>query len=46
MDPQLIGRTSRIAMLERLIRHMKQFPGVWITNLGEPARKAKKILLR
>lgn len=46
MHPQLIGRASRIAMLERLIRHMKQFPGVWMTNAYELAIQAKKILLR
>lgn len=45
MHPQLIGRASRIAMLERLIQHMKQFPGVLMTNPGDLALKAKKILL-
>ena len=28
MHPQIIGRSSRIAMLERLITHMKSSPGV------------------
>jgi peptidoglycan-N-acetylglucosamine deacetylase len=30
MHPQIIGRPSRIAMLERLIRRMREDPGVWI----------------
>jgi peptidoglycan-N-acetylglucosamine deacetylase len=42
MHPQLIGRASRIAMLKRFIRHMKQFPGVWITNPGELASRPRR----
>jgi len=42
--PQLIGRASRINMLERLIRHIREFPGAWITTSIELAREAKKAL--
>lgn len=38
MHPQVIGRPSRIPLLERLIRHMRQFPGVWIARCDEVAR--------
>ena len=42
--PQLIGRASRILMLERLIRHMQQLPNVWIAKPIELAREAQKAL--
>ena len=29
MHPQLIGRRSRLAMLERLIQHINEYDGVW-----------------
>jgi peptidoglycan-N-acetylglucosamine deacetylase len=45
MHPQLIGRPSRIMMLEKLIRHIKQFPDVWITTPLELARAAQKVLV-
>ena len=32
MHPQIIGRPSRIAMLERLIRRMREDPGVWFAR--------------
>jgi peptidoglycan-N-acetylglucosamine deacetylase len=32
MHPQIIGRPSRIAMLERLIRRMRGDPGVWFAR--------------
>jgi peptidoglycan/xylan/chitin deacetylase (PgdA/CDA1 family) len=42
--PQLIGRASRILMLERLIQHIRQFPNVWIAKPIELAREAQKAL--
>jgi hypothetical protein len=44
MHPQLIGRASRILMLEKLIQHMKQFPGVWISKPLDLAKEAQKVL--
>ena len=44
MHPQLIGRGSRIKMLERLIQHIRQFSGVWIAKPIELAREAQKVL--
>jgi peptidoglycan/xylan/chitin deacetylase (PgdA/CDA1 family) len=44
MHPQLIGRASRIKMLERLIQHMRQFPGIRIAKPIELAREAQKVL--
>jgi peptidoglycan-N-acetylglucosamine deacetylase len=38
MHPQIIGRPARIRLLERLIRHIRQFPGVWIARCDEVAR--------
>jgi peptidoglycan/xylan/chitin deacetylase (PgdA/CDA1 family) len=37
MHPQIIGRPSRIAMLERLIRRMRADPGVWFARGMEVA---------
>ncbi len=37
MHPQIIGRPSRIAMLERLIRRMRSDPGVWFATGREVA---------
>jgi len=37
MHPQIIGRPSRIAMLERLIRRMRADPGVWFAQGMEVA---------
>lgn len=37
LHPQLIGRTSRIRMLERLVLYMKQ-NGAWITSCREAAQ--------
>jgi hypothetical protein len=34
----VIGRASRIAMLEELIAYMQGFPGVWFTTGEEVAR--------
>jgi peptidoglycan-N-acetylglucosamine deacetylase len=36
--PWISGRSSRIAMLEDLIRYMRSFPGVWFTTLEQMAR--------
>jgi peptidoglycan/xylan/chitin deacetylase (PgdA/CDA1 family) len=44
MHPQLIGRASRLLMLERLIQHIKQFPGAWIAKPIDLARAAQKAL--
>jgi peptidoglycan/xylan/chitin deacetylase (PgdA/CDA1 family) len=37
MHPQIIGRPSRIAMLEKLIRRMRSDPGVWFAQGSEVA---------
>jgi peptidoglycan/xylan/chitin deacetylase (PgdA/CDA1 family) len=42
LHPQLIGRASRLMMLERLVRHMRQFPGVWLDKPVELAKTAQK----
>ncbi|MCP8615268.1 polysaccharide deacetylase family protein [Salirhabdus salicampi] len=39
MHPQLIGRSSRINMLNELIHYMKSKPGVWFTTLNEIEEK-------
>jgi len=44
MHPQLMGRTSRLKMLERLIRHMRSLPGVWIARPIELAREVQRAL--
>jgi len=44
MHPQIMGRASRIKMLERLIQHMRQFPQVWIAKPIDLAREAQKVL--
>jgi peptidoglycan/xylan/chitin deacetylase (PgdA/CDA1 family) len=31
--PRVIGRFSRLRAFEKLIRHIKETPGVWITDL-------------
>jgi len=38
MHPHVIGHRSRVAMLERLIRHMRSRPGVWFATHEEIAR--------
>jgi len=42
MHPQVIGHRSRIAMLERLIQHMRSRPGVWFGTHEQVARHAKE----
>jgi peptidoglycan/xylan/chitin deacetylase (PgdA/CDA1 family) len=36
--PFISGRPSRVLLLERLIRHIRSFPGVWFATLEEIAR--------
>lgn len=38
MHPELIGRTSRIRLLERLIQYIKGQPNVWFTTAHEVAQ--------
>jgi peptidoglycan/xylan/chitin deacetylase (PgdA/CDA1 family) len=38
MHPHVIGHRSRVAMLERLIRHMRSRPGVWFATHEEIAK--------
>lgn len=38
MHPHIIGHRSRLAMLEALIRHMKDTPGIWFATHEEVAR--------
>jgi len=39
MHPQLIGRSSRIRMLENLIKYMMSKSGIWFTTLNEIEEK-------
>lgn len=41
MHPEIIGRASRIVILDELIRHIKQHAGVWICTLDELYRRWK-----
>jgi peptidoglycan/xylan/chitin deacetylase (PgdA/CDA1 family) len=41
MHPHVTGHRSRVAMLDRLIRHMKSKPGVWFATHEEVARYVK-----
>src|SRR2546427_2975915 len=41
MHPQIIGRPSRITLLERLIRHIRSHERVWITRCDEMALAIK-----
>ena len=38
MHPHVIGHRSRVAMLERLVQHMRSRPGVWFATHEEIAR--------
>ncbi len=40
MHPQVMGRPSRVALLDRLIRRIKARPELWITTCGEVAKRA------
>jgi hypothetical protein len=37
MHPQIIGRPSRIGLLDRLITHIRQHSDVWIARCDEVA---------
>jgi peptidoglycan/xylan/chitin deacetylase (PgdA/CDA1 family) len=41
MHPHIMGHRSRVALLERLIEHMKTKPGVWFATHEEIARYVK-----
>lgn len=42
LHPQVIGRYSRMSMLEELIRYIKKHPGVWWANHLEVAEEWKR----
>lgn len=44
MHPEIIGRPSRIAMLERLIRHIQGHPNTWFTRCDEAADVLRPML--
>ncbi|MDH4066330.1 MAG: polysaccharide deacetylase [Acidobacteriota bacterium] len=44
MHPHYIGHRSRVAMLERLISHMKGRPGVWFATHEQIARHVKALM--
>jgi peptidoglycan/xylan/chitin deacetylase (PgdA/CDA1 family) len=44
MHPEIIGRPSRIAMLERLIQHILGHPEVWFTRCDAAAEALRPIL--
>lgn len=46
MHPHLTGHRSRIAMLERLIQHMKSKPGVWFATHQQIAEHVKATAAR
>jgi peptidoglycan-N-acetylglucosamine deacetylase len=46
MHPQVIGRPSRVALLDRFIGHIRSRSDVWIATCGEVARHAQKIMPR
>jgi peptidoglycan/xylan/chitin deacetylase (PgdA/CDA1 family) len=44
MHPQVIGRPSRLDMLDRLLRHVRGCPDVWIATCAEIAAHADRAL--
>ncbi len=44
MHPQIIGRPSRIAMLEKLIRHIRSRPRVWFARCDQVADEVRPML--
>lgn len=44
LHPQIIGRASRLAMLERTIEHMKSRQGVWFATAEEVAEHCRRVL--
>lgn len=43
MHPQIIGRTHRLALLERLIQHMRQFDDIWFTHMHQVADRFRSL---
>ena len=41
MHPHIMGHRSRVALLERLIQHMRSKPGVWFATHEQVARHVK-----
>jgi hypothetical protein len=41
MHPHITGHRSRVAMLDKLIQHMKSKPGVWFATHEDVARYVK-----
>jgi peptidoglycan/xylan/chitin deacetylase (PgdA/CDA1 family) len=46
MHPQIIGRPSRITMLEKLIEHVLRHPGVWFARCDQVADAVRPMLKR
>ncbi|MGQ0736306.1 MAG: polysaccharide deacetylase family protein [Acidobacteriota bacterium] len=44
MHPHIMGHRSRVAMLDRLVRHMKARDGVWFATHEEIARHVKTLM--
>jgi peptidoglycan-N-acetylglucosamine deacetylase len=44
MHPHITGHRSRVAMLDRLIQHMKSKPGVWFATHEQIARHVKALM--
>ena len=44
MHPHIIGHRSRVALLDRLIQHMKSKPGVWFATHEDVARHVKGLM--
>jgi peptidoglycan/xylan/chitin deacetylase (PgdA/CDA1 family) len=44
LHPQVIGRASRLTMLERTIEYMKTREGVWFATAQQVAEHCKKVL--
>lgn len=43
MHPQVIGRPHRLRMLERLIRHVRQYPGARFARAADVAREYRAV---
>jgi peptidoglycan-N-acetylglucosamine deacetylase len=44
MHPHITGHRSRVALLERLIQHIKSKPGVWFATHEDIARHVKSLM--
>lgn len=44
MHPHIMGHRSRVALLDRLIQHMKAKPGVWFATHEQVARHVKALM--